>query len=192
MASVLYSFSQADDHQIRWGTWEQSSWVSVRRWLRYDVALTGRDADWPQTHNSRYPHRLLGLHQSYTHRTQRPPTMSFLWLATARLAHPQWWATFCVISRLTLTRNTHADWDEGKRSDTSRLPVDERILAMKALGAVRQKNQVHIKHMNLYFSRRQQWKVALHCDFFWLLCLINTLTYLLTYLRVRIVHKILR
>jgi len=59
-----------------WGVWEQSSWASVWRRLCYDVALISCHADHPHTHNSRYPHHPVGPHQSYTHRTQRPPTMS--------------------------------------------------------------------------------------------------------------------
>jgi len=76
MTSVLYSLWQADDHQMCWGAWEQSSWASVRQRLSYDVAFTSHDADRPHTHSSRYPHRPPGLHESYTHRTQRPPTLS--------------------------------------------------------------------------------------------------------------------
>ena len=56
-----------------WDAWKQSSWVSIRRRLSYVVALTGRDADHPHTHNSWYLHRPPRLHQSYTQRTQRPP-----------------------------------------------------------------------------------------------------------------------
>ena len=43
--SVLYSFWQADDHQMCWGEWEQSNWASGWWQLSYDVALTGHDAD---------------------------------------------------------------------------------------------------------------------------------------------------
>ena len=53
MTPVLYSFSQADDHQMCWGAWEQSSWASVWRQLSYDVAVIGRDAD-PPTHTQFY------------------------------------------------------------------------------------------------------------------------------------------
>jgi len=107
MTPVVYSCWQTDNHKICWGAWEQSSWASVRRWLSYNVAFTGRDADWPHTHNSRYPHCPLGLQQSFTHHTQRPPIIRSCFpagvtLAAATLAHPQRRITCCVISRLTL------------------------------------------------------------------------------------------
>ena len=61
-----------------------------RRQLSYNVTFSGRDADRPHTHNSRYPHRPLDLHQSYTHHTQRPPQLGFVPTpAAATLAHPR-------------------------------------------------------------------------------------------------------
>jgi len=48
-----------------------------------------------------------------------------------------------------------------RRSNASHSHVSERILAIKALGAVRKK-PVCIIHENFYFLCRQQWKVAVH------------------------------
>ena len=104
MTSVLYSFWQADDHQICWDVWEQSNWASVRRQLSsYLVTLTGRDAEWLPTHNSRYPPAPPDLHQSSTHSTQRPPTVRSCTASvnSAKLTQPRRRITYCIISRLT-------------------------------------------------------------------------------------------
>ena len=86
--------------------------------------LTGRDSDCPHTHNSRYPHRPLGLHQSHTHRTQRPSTVRSCSPASScyvgpptamsntlhNIHNPDW----CCINQLTWT--THAnDAEAGMR-----------------------------------------------------------------------------
>ena len=79
MTSVLYSFWKADDHQICYGAWEQSSWATmVQWWLSYKLTspammLTAHTLTFLGIHIS---HRPLGLHQSYIHCTQRLPIMS--------------------------------------------------------------------------------------------------------------------
>jgi len=59
---------------------------------------------WPPTHSRRYLHLALGLHQSYTHLTQRPPTVRFCSAATvprpvaATLAHARQRVTRCIMT----------------------------------------------------------------------------------------------
>jgi len=69
------------------------------------VTLT---AQCPHTHNSRYPHHPLGLHQSYTYHTQRPPTVRFCSPPGGRyIGPPRQRVTRCVISRLILYQCHH-------------------------------------------------------------------------------------
>ena len=104
---------------LKWcNGWEQSSWASVRRRLSYDVTLTGTDADCPHTHNSSYPHRPLGLHQSCTH-----PTVRFCSPAGGRYVGPPTAMSnmlLCIQVDATFTTlpgppmQTMLNWDEGR------------------------------------------------------------------------------
>jgi len=139
MTSVLYSFWQADDHQMA----EAHGNTAAEHQYDGDVVLTGRDADHPHTHNSRYPHQTVGLYQSYTHHTQRPSTVRFcnpaggLYVgpptATSNMLYNIQISDYCRINQFTWT--THTDADTGMReeyadrSDASHSPVTERILA---------------------------------------------------------------
>ena len=114
---------------------EQSSWASVWRRLSYNVALTGRDADCPHTHNSRYPHHPFGLHQSYENTRSKvlfrgryigPPMVT-----SNTLRNIQTDAALTSLrgppTQMTLTLGwgeEYAHW-----SDTSHSPITERILA---------------------------------------------------------------
>ena len=134
---------------------EQSSCVSVRQRLSYDVTLNGRDADCPHTHNSRCPHHPLGLHQIYTHHTQRPPTVRFRFPAGGHYIGPPTATsnTLCNIqtdAALTSLRGPHTDTGmRGEVSSNRRKPL-----------------ACHWKDFSR--SRRQQLKVTLHiihkCD----------------------------
>ena len=118
---------------------EQSSWVSVQLRLSYDVTLNSRDADRPHT---RYAHRPLGLHQSYTHCTQRTPTVRFCSPAGVCYIGPPTAMSNTLHNiqtdaKLTRSRGPPKQttltlrWGEeyAHRSDASHSPVIERILA---------------------------------------------------------------
>ena len=102
----------------------------------------GRDADCSHTHNSRYPRRPLGLHQSYICHTQRPPTVTFCYPAGSRYIGPLTATsntlhniqTQCHINQRTFA--THANDTDcvmreeyAQRSNASHSPITERILA---------------------------------------------------------------
>jgi len=116
--TLLYSW-QADDHQVCWGAWERSSWASVRRRFSYFVVVTGHDDDLPHTHNSRCLHNPPGLHQSYTHCTQRPPTVSscspavscYIWRPTVTSNMLRNIQTDATLTSLQLSWTTHAHTD---------------------------------------------------------------------------------
>jgi len=81
---VLYSFWKADDHQVCWGAWKQSSWGPVWRRLSYHNALTGLGTDHLPTHNSRY-HLTHTKAILITHRDHPHSLVS--WPEAAMLAH---------------------------------------------------------------------------------------------------------
>ena len=158
-----------------WGAREQSNCASVWGRLNYDVALTGRDADRPPTRSSRYlhhPHGLLIARRDHPQCLPRP--------AATKFAHPQrLWVTRFLMFRLMpgLTWTTHAHDDTGMRGREATQAcqsLNERILAMKALGAVRQKKLVHIKYVTSIFpstamiSRPAYYaRVHIVCEILW-------------------------
>ena len=132
--------------------WEQSIWASV--WCH---------CDHPHTHNSRYPHHPLGLHQNYTHRAHRLPTVRFCSQAGGYYVGPPATTSNTLHNIQTDTALTNLSgpptqttmtlgWGEERahRSDTSHSPIIERILAEVGAYYTRE----------LVFSRRQQWNVA--------------------------------
>ena len=136
MTSVLYSFWKADDHQICWGTWEQSSWASVRRRQRSEFpsvvqteataaedSLHQEDGStrgtqccphlpwcWPATHCHSYPRYLCGLRQSFAHRMQRSPTVS----------HAYSWS---VISTARKSVDRNCDWVQRVWGEIAKLDI---------------------------------------------------------------------
>jgi len=122
---------------------------------------------WPPTHNFRYLHPPIGLHQlSYTCCTQRPPIVRLCspaggWyvgppMAMSNMLHNiQTDATLTSLPGSPHKRRWH--WDGiGVCLSKQRIawPVNERILAEA-------KKPVCIIHVHFYFPHQQQWKVIL-------------------------------
>jgi len=156
---------------------EQSSWASVRRRSSYNVVLTGCDADRPHTHNSRCPHGSLGLHQSCTHRIQRPPTVRFCSRAGGRYVGPRMAMsnTLCNIQiDATLTSlpgpptqtMLTLGWGQqyAHRSHASHSPVIKRILAEAGAYYTREllfSPSTAMKSRTVYYTR-----VRIICEIF--------------------------